>query len=221
MENDKTEQAAGRDEPSGSTNAMPGNPPTIHPTARIDPSAKVHNDARVEAQAELAANTSVACGGFVGERTKLGAGASVANLAHCGSDVVLGEKAEVGCSGKVSPHAAIGDGTVTSLRCWIVSSEENPTRIGARCRLMHDVLVGEGATIGDDVEIDPYVEIGSRATIGHRVKLKRRTHSLFRQGLMLYHHLPNWPEDRIRPLMETFGSMLMEQRVYREVFGVI
>ena len=42
-----------------------------------------------------------------------------------------------------------------------------------------------------------------------------------RQGLMLYHHLPNWPEDRIRPLMETFGSMLIEQRVYREVFGVI
>ena len=51
--------------------------------------------------------------------------------------------------------------------------------------------------------------------------VKRRTHSLFRQGLMLYHHLPNWPEDRIRPLMETFGSMLMEQRVYREVFGVL
>ena len=49
----------------------------------------------------------------------------------------------------------------------------------------------------------------------------RRTHSLFRQGLMLYHHLPNWPEDRIRPLMEAFGNMLMEQRVYREVFGVI
>ena len=40
--------------------------------------------------------------------------------------------------------------------------------------------------------------------------VKRRTHSLFRQGLMLYHHLPNWPEDRIRPLMETFGNMLMD-----------
>ena len=26
--------------------------------------------------------------------------------------------------------------------------------------------------------------------------VKRRTHSLFRQGLMLYYHLPNWPEDR-------------------------
>ena len=42
--------------------------------------------------------------------------------------------------------------------------------------------------------------------------VKRRTHSLFRQGLMLYHHLPNWPDDRIRPLMETFGNMLLEQR---------
>ena len=41
--------------------------------------------------------------------------------------------------------------------------------------------------------------------------VKRRTHSLFRQGLMLYHHLPNWPEDRTRPLMERFGSLLMEQ----------
>ena len=51
--------------------------------------------------------------------------------------------------------------------------------------------------------------------------VKRRTHSLFRQGLMLYHHLPNWPEDRTRPLMERFGSLLMEQAVYREVFGLI
>ena len=38
---------------------------------------------------------------------------------------------------------------------------------------------------------------------------------------MLYHHLANWPDDRIRPLMETFGRMLVEQRVFREVFGVI
>ena len=51
--------------------------------------------------------------------------------------------------------------------------------------------------------------------------VKRRTHSLFRQGLMLYHHLPNWPEDRIRPLMEKFGSMLTERRVFNEIFGVI
>ena len=51
--------------------------------------------------------------------------------------------------------------------------------------------------------------------------VKRRTHSLFRQGLMLYEYIPNWPEERLRPLMERFGEMLMEQRIYRGIFGVI
>ena len=51
--------------------------------------------------------------------------------------------------------------------------------------------------------------------------VKTRTHSLFRQGLMLYQHIPNWPEHRLRPLVEQFAHMLLEQRVYREIFGVI
>ena len=51
--------------------------------------------------------------------------------------------------------------------------------------------------------------------------VKTRTHSLFRQGLMLYEPIPNWPEHRLRPLVEKFVLMLMEQRAYREVFGVI
>ena len=40
--------------------------------------------------------------------------------------------------------------------------------------------------------------------------VKRRTHSLFRQGLMLYHHLPNWPDDRIRPLTARGRSLFAE-----------
>ena len=51
--------------------------------------------------------------------------------------------------------------------------------------------------------------------------VKYRTHSLFRQGLMLYEHIPNWPEHRLRPLIEKFAQMLMEQRAYREIFDVI
>ena len=51
--------------------------------------------------------------------------------------------------------------------------------------------------------------------------VKYRTHSLFRQGLMLYEHIPNWPEPRLRPLMDRFAQMLTEQRAYREIFGVI
>ena len=51
--------------------------------------------------------------------------------------------------------------------------------------------------------------------------VKTRTHSLFRQGLMLYEHIPNWPEHRLYPLVEKFAHMLMKQRAYREIFGVI
>ena len=50
---------------------------------------------------------------------------------------------------------------------------------------------------------------------------KYRTHSLFRQGLMLYDHIPNWSDERVCPLMERFSEMLMEQRVFKEIFGVI
>ena len=51
--------------------------------------------------------------------------------------------------------------------------------------------------------------------------VKHRTHSLFRQGLMLYEHIPNWPEHRLRPLMDRFAQMLMEQPLYRDVFAII
>ncbi len=51
--------------------------------------------------------------------------------------------------------------------------------------------------------------------------VKRRTHSLFRQGLLLYNFIPTWPEERLRPLLDTFAGMLMEQRVFRKAFSVI
>lgn len=51
--------------------------------------------------------------------------------------------------------------------------------------------------------------------------VKHRTHSLFRQGLKLYDQIPNWPEHRLRPLMDRFAQMLMEQLLYRNVFAII
>jgi hypothetical protein len=35
---------------------------------------------------------------------------------------------------------------------------------------------------------------------------KTRTHSLFRQGCMLYELIPNMPEHRLMPLMEKFAG---------------
>src|SRR3954469_8249004 len=50
---------------------------------------------------------------------------------------------------------------------------------------------------------------------------KRRTHSLLRQGAMLYELIPMMPEPRLRPLVERFGAMLLEIPVFAGVYGVI
>ena len=51
--------------------------------------------------------------------------------------------------------------------------------------------------------------------------VKKRVHSLFRQGCMLYELIPNMPAERLCPLIERFSEMLNEQRVFKEVFGVL
>jgi len=50
---------------------------------------------------------------------------------------------------------------------------------------------------------------------------KRRTHSLFRQGGMLYELIPTMPDIRLRPLMQGFGVLLLEQPVFADLFGPI
>ena len=51
--------------------------------------------------------------------------------------------------------------------------------------------------------------------------VKRRTHSLFRQGCMLYDLIPNMPEHRLRPLMQKFAEFLLQQPTFNKVFGFI
>jgi hypothetical protein len=50
---------------------------------------------------------------------------------------------------------------------------------------------------------------------------KKRTHSLFRQGAMLYDLIPMMPEPRLRPLIERFAAMLLELPAFAGVYGVI
>ncbi len=50
---------------------------------------------------------------------------------------------------------------------------------------------------------------------------KRRTHSLFRQGSMLYELIPNMPEKRLAPLIEKFAAMLAEVPAFTETFGIV
>lgn len=51
--------------------------------------------------------------------------------------------------------------------------------------------------------------------------VKTRTHSLFRQGCMLYELLENMPLVRRRPLLKRFGEMMLEQNALRQAFGWI
>jgi hypothetical protein len=50
---------------------------------------------------------------------------------------------------------------------------------------------------------------------------KRRVHSLFRQGCMLYDLIPTMPETRLRPLMRRFSQMLQGQPLFADVFGPV
>jgi len=50
---------------------------------------------------------------------------------------------------------------------------------------------------------------------------KRRTHSLLRQGIMLYQLIPTMPEHRRLPLIERFANMLKAQPVFATMFGAI
>lgn len=51
--------------------------------------------------------------------------------------------------------------------------------------------------------------------------VKRRTHSLFRQGCMLYDLIPTMLEERLRPLMERFSQLLVQHRAFSETFCVV
>ena len=51
--------------------------------------------------------------------------------------------------------------------------------------------------------------------------VRRRVHSLFRQGCMLYDPIPTMHEVRLRPLMQCFSVMLRDQPLFTDVFGVV
>jgi hypothetical protein len=50
--------------------------------------------------------------------------------------------------------------------------------------------------------------------------VKKRTHSLFRQGCMYYAALPMMPSTRANPLLHRFGVLVLDEPVYVQAFGV-
>ena len=50
---------------------------------------------------------------------------------------------------------------------------------------------------------------------------KRRVHSLFRQGCLLYELIPNMPEPRLRPLVERYKELLSQNSLFTQTFGLV
>jgi hypothetical protein len=51
--------------------------------------------------------------------------------------------------------------------------------------------------------------------------VKRRTHSLFRQGAYWFQAIPTMRPEWLKPLMEAFGRLLSSHAIFRDVFGVL
>jgi hypothetical protein len=49
---------------------------------------------------------------------------------------------------------------------------------------------------------------------------KRRVHSLFRQGWMLYELIPNMPEIRLRPLVTRFSELILQSPTFTQAFSL-
>jgi hypothetical protein len=77
--------------------------------------------------------------------------------------------------------------------------------------IAHALLTLLGAA-SEEAELDKYLKVNT---------VKKRTHSLYRQGLYWYDCIPTMREDWLRPLMAAFDRIVREQAVFREIFGVI
>jgi len=80
------------------------------------------------------------------------------------------------------------------------------TRIGGPMRRDRLLLVSAFAT----APLTPLGAVGERPGMDRPLKSstsKTRTHSLFRQGCMLYDLIPSMPDHRLAPLAENFAAV--------------
>ncbi len=93
------------------------------------------------------------------------------------------------------------------------------TRIGEPMRRDRLLLISAFATalltllgaVGESLGMDRLLKSNTS---------KKRTHSLFRQGCMLYDLIPNMPEHRLMPLMEKFASAVANAGVFMPAFVI-
>ena len=82
--------------------------------------------------------------------------------------------------------------------------------------LLVDAIAGALLTLlgaaGESIGMDQMLKVNT---------VKRRTHSLPRQGLHYYLSIPMMKDEQLEPLMAAFANLLRQHAVLRDVFGLI
>ncbi len=97
------------------------------------------------------------------------------------------------------------------LKATHIKKPERRDRMLLLVAMAHALLTLLGAA-SEDTGMDAYLKANT---------VKRRTHSLFRQGSYWYQAIPTMREEWLTTLMTAFDRIVREHAVFREVFGVL
>ena len=92
-----------------------------------------------------------------------------------------------------------------------IGTPERRDRLLFIAAVAHALLTLLGAA-GEDCGFDRFLKANT---------VKRRTMSLFNQGLHWYRRIPNMREERLRPLMTKFGERLSQHSAFKQLCGVL
>ena len=95
-----------------------------------------------------------------------------------------------------------------SLRIYDPQRRDRLLLLNAFAILLLTILGAAGESLGMDRQL-------------RTSTAKRRVHSLFRQGCLLYELIPNMPEHRLRPLIERYQKLLTQNRTFSQTFGFV
>jgi hypothetical protein len=103
------------------------------------------------------------------------------------------------------PHFGMGMGQIR------MQSPERRDRLWLLSALAGALLTLLGAA-GEALGFDKYLKTNTT---------KRRVHSLLTQGCRYFELMPTMKEFRLRPLLEKFGQLVLEQSVFTNIYGLI
>lgn len=97
------------------------------------------------------------------------------------------------------------------LRQTRVKDPEKRDRILLLGAIAHALLTLLGEA-GEQLGMDRMLKVNT---------VKRRTMSLYRQGLFWFDALPNMPDERAGPLMKAFDALVQSQPVFKQLYGAL